>query len=655
MENEAENGQPQRDASGPSLSCFGCRNKKLKCDRIWPRCGRCLRLGEACIFPGSRQSQVGKRKKVRDLEAKLNQLEGQIKNLKDATVAEHLQLGDQHNLAQSMSPVDGLQSATPEGNVHADEIHIHLDASPSNELISLGLFEQLPSPQLMEALTEIFFDKLYHASPMLHRTRYTASLFLPPHMNPPMCLQYIVMALAASTDETYRHLATPFYQRARAYAEADEMRGEGEHTTLAHAQCWTLIANFEAQSLMFPRSSTSLCRSIRIAQMLNLHRLDHKDHFACQTLMPPKDWSELEERRRTWWVIFCSDRLASGATGWPALINERDILTLLPGSEEAFINNQEEQTSSLTSALRQQGPEYSTFAGRVLVSHLFHRTLELTSESFPEGTCEDIKTSTYWKRQTAIDNDLATMLMFLPSGLQLPRNVRSQNAVFINIITHTAIISLHRAGLGKARAGHLKLPEYLTRQSQDRLLPAAEEILSIIRMINDVKVAFKNPLMVFAAYMAALVFLDDFVIEHSCQSESSLDFLLNILAALGKTNPVTRSLAIQLAMDMKRSGFDSSVMERIRELPLTPVLVPLLTRTVSDSSNMLFCLLKTYNDTQPTTTMLFNSEQLFSEEMPPEANETTLPFHNPATETEHFRMGSLSEPTLHFSPEIMFQ
>jgi hypothetical protein len=43
-------------------------------------------------------------------------------------------------------------------------------------------------------------------------------------MCPPMCLQYIIMALAANTTKTYNHLAMPFYQRARVYAESDGMR-----------------------------------------------------------------------------------------------------------------------------------------------------------------------------------------------------------------------------------------------------------------------------------------------------------------------------------------------------------------------------------------------------------------------------------------------
>jgi hypothetical protein len=59
---------------------------------------------------------------------------------------------------------------------------------------------------------------------MLHQGSFTASLHLPPHMRPPMCLQYIVLATGATTDAAYRHLAEPFFQRARVYAEADELK-----------------------------------------------------------------------------------------------------------------------------------------------------------------------------------------------------------------------------------------------------------------------------------------------------------------------------------------------------------------------------------------------------------------------------------------------
>ena len=76
---------------------------------------------------------------------------------------------------------------------------------------------------------------------------------------------------------------------------------------------------------MFSLASVSLARSLRIAQMLDLHRLDQEPRLLPLALPPARDWSEMEERRRTWWVIFCSDRFVSATTGWPALILENDV------------------------------------------------------------------------------------------------------------------------------------------------------------------------------------------------------------------------------------------------------------------------------------------------------------------------------------------
>ncbi|RSL64930.1 hypothetical protein CEP54_004469 [Fusarium duplospermum] len=63
------------------LSCTPCRQKKLKCDRVLPQCGRCARAGEECSFPTSRKVNKGKRKQVRELEEKLVQLEDRIQTL----------------------------------------------------------------------------------------------------------------------------------------------------------------------------------------------------------------------------------------------------------------------------------------------------------------------------------------------------------------------------------------------------------------------------------------------------------------------------------------------------------------------------------------------------------------------------------------------
>lgn len=86
--------------------------------------------------------------------------------------------------------------------------------------------------------------------------------------------------------------------------------------------------------MWYSRASTSLGRSVRIAQMLNLHQLDRKALQARSILAPARDWTETEERRRTWWVVFCIDRFVCGATGWPALVNDRDVRTFNPTMEQ---------------------------------------------------------------------------------------------------------------------------------------------------------------------------------------------------------------------------------------------------------------------------------------------------------------------------------
>ena len=105
--------------------------------------------------------------------------------------------------------------------------------------------------------------------------------------------------------------------------------------TIGHAQYWALAAAFECQHTLFSRSATSLSQGTRIAQMLGLHEIDRQDKCFQSILPPPKDFSELDGIRRTWWVVFCLDRLVAGLTGWPVMINERhvrarSILTISP-------------------------------------------------------------------------------------------------------------------------------------------------------------------------------------------------------------------------------------------------------------------------------------------------------------------------------------
>lgn len=246
----------------------------------------------------------------------------------------------QHGNGVSPGEMPNMQAGSADNSSGSDQF--------SWEMIGLGLDEPLPDQDIINELlvllfaracfqvltvpscrTQLYFDKFNVVVPMIHRPRFLAAMNLAPHMRPPICLRYIMWTLAASTSEKYSSLQEHFYYRARKYIQMDEMKGHGESMlTLAHCQAWALICSYEFKSMYFPRAWISAGRAVRMAQMMNLHKLDGSGLDVKQCLAPPRDWVEREERRRTFWMCFNVDRYASIGTGWPMTIDEQDVWSL---------------------------------------------------------------------------------------------------------------------------------------------------------------------------------------------------------------------------------------------------------------------------------------------------------------------------------------
>ncbi|KAL9487805.1 hypothetical protein ACSS6W_000082 [Trichoderma asperelloides] len=574
------------------MSCMSCREQKLKCDRSQPRCSRCARRDDKCTYPTSRRRQVGPRRTIPELETRLANIESIVQSSRDDRLGRTLDNDDVIASFPDEDTHDAVENTDSPLDCEAKT------ASSTLQSVRMSPFGQVPYGGLLDDLAKIYFDKLHYGAPMLHRSRFI-SQNLPHNLRPPMYLRYVIAALAASIVENYRNVALTLYRQARLCIEEEELKDfRPQPVTLAQAQFWCLISNFEAQQTFFSRASTSLSRCLRIAQMLRLHQLDAVDGQLPPGVSETKNWSELEEARRTWWVIFCSDRFVSGSTGWPALINDDDISTLLPASEEAFESGVAESTGLLGDVLQQGCKKYSSFAGRVLVAHLFYQSAKHVSGHLSDEHSADIRNGSFWTRHTMIDNDLATLLMRLPEDLRLPGNLQCQNALFTNIMIHTAIICLNRAAIRETR--RLALPSSLLNRSQARLLSAAEEIFNIFREITDMDAAFSNPLLVYCAYMASSVYLDASVAEDRRQAGFNLTYLLHIMIALSKTNVIAKSLAIQIAEDMKNIGLDSSAIETVAQPSMAPALVPLFTNCKT-SSMILFCFAQNHSGRQNGT------------------------------------------------------
>ncbi|KAL8994199.1 MAG: hypothetical protein Q9188_007134, partial [Gyalolechia gomerana] len=572
------------------VACAICRKRKLKCDGGRPKCGTCARLGHNCAYDEVRRKSGPKRGYVKELEARLAQVETQLKTKtkqKNPPTSVELILPQDQQVhtpstdhATTNSSGDGDKTIYPMGisgpatdlfgNVAVQNDNstamsmlpdLNNSANPLDddmtwEMIGLGLEEPLPTQEAIDELHDIFFKSIHPSIPIIHQYRYRAAMGLSPHMRPPVCLCYAVWCLASNLSGRYRSHQDIFYRRARRYAELDEMKGLGESfVTIAHAQCWVLIATYEFQMMYFPRAWASAGRAVRLVLMMGLNRLDGTGLNVKQVLAPPRDWTEREERRRTFWMTYCCDRYASMGTGWPVSMDERDIMTNLPANEDNFDRSIQEDTASLSASTTPEGAaKMSPFGGVIYMAHVFGKNLNHLHRPGTDDKDDDLQ-GEFWRRHRQLDNTLLKTSLSLPPHLRLPTGIRNPNCVFLNMCIHTSTICLHQAALSKAEMK--KLPPSISEQSSTRCLLAATEVANIVRLISHLDCQGMNPFIAFCLYVAARVFIH--VLKknpNETEIRSSLELFLAALQQFKTTNPLAESFLIQLGLDLRGTGMN---------------------------------------------------------------------------------------------------
>ncbi|KAK4192644.1 fungal-specific transcription factor domain-containing protein [Podospora australis] len=572
------------------LACMICRKRKLKCDGLKPSCSTCSRLGHTCAYDEVRRKSGPKRGYVKALEERLKQVETMLKsqdiastspdgskgmsipveggaNQQQATLNQRAAAAGNFNVGDSTIRIAGgrdwnFNAESPSGqiddfNFNSNVTSMGMGGVDNNftwEMIGLGLEEPLPPQETIDELHQIYFEKIHPSVPMIHKFRYLAAMNLAPAQRPPVCLRYAMWTLACSVTEKYQNLKDLFYQRARKYVEADYIKGYGEHIiSVAHAQTHVLLSSYEFKWMYFPRAWMSTGSAVRLCQMIGLHRLDGSGLDVKQCLPPSRDWTEREERRRTFWMAFCQDRYASIGTGWPMTIDEKDILTNLPCSEEAFELSRPEQTPKLSDAMSPQGAgKLSPFGGIILLACLFGRNLVHLHRPDADDRDHDLN-GEFWKRHRQMDNILLNTSLCLPSRLKLPNGLTNPNIVFMNMCIHTSTICLHQAAIFKADKN--RLPSSVSSESKVRCITSANEIASIMRMISHLDLSAMNPFISFCLYVSARVFVQYLKSRpDDGQTADSLRFLLAAMNALKKRNPLTESFLVQLDVDLEALG-----------------------------------------------------------------------------------------------------
>ena len=544
------------------IACVLCRKRKLRCDGVRPSCGTCSRLSHDCSYDEVRKKSGPKRGYVKQLENRLAQVEELLKSNKDDTGPY-----DMDNVTFS-----GLKSNS---HVTHNVIPPMPNIRPANEMVAMGMEESLPPQDTIDDLNRLYFEKVHPVASMIHPGRFHAAMTLAPKARPRLCLRYAMWATVASVVDKYADLQEHFYKRARKYVELDEMTGHGEDMiSVQHVQTWYLLGILEFKMTFFPRAWMSTGRACRLALMMGLHRVDGAGMDVKQCLPSPRDWVEKEERRRTFWQCFSSDRFASIGTGWPMVIDERDIHTVLPVDEEAFQNSRETLSITLDKALEPGGATGISSAGGVAVmAAMFGRNLVHLHRGTPDDNERSLN-GKFWLRHRSLDTTLLNIALSLPDHLRMPSGINDQNAIFTNLCIHTSTICLHQAAIFKADTH--KLPSNVSAECKIRCITAAAEIASVMRMIshtdmttvsrdrNRAKIAKltflqANPFSSFCLYVAARVFVQYLKSRPTDNNvKSSLHFLLTAMQALRRKNLLTESLLIQLDIDLQGAGLEES-------------------------------------------------------------------------------------------------
>lgn len=381
-----------------SLSCDECRRRKLKCDRVRPQCGTCALSESECVFPGDSRKRGPKKGQLQALRARIRTLEQQLAakdatwnmtyDFQDSTAAEPDEFSQciQPNvnvfepesmetlifgIASSTSwPKNGMTPLDPALGAESHDSHI------SSTLSSLSL-----SALVQADLEQLFFDRVYQSAPIIHKARYITLMEQEDPLPACVCLRLAIRTSAAAFSARYHDIGERLYLETLQSLESLE---SNEHTLpwgakniqIEHIQSWLLLAVYEHMRMDKSQASSATSRALRLVQRCRLGDLDASDCLiqvgSHTTTATEEDFAVMEEKRRTFWLAFCFDRLLNTRDDLNWALPEEMIRMRVPASEASFQHSQDTNMPLLSEVMGEGNDDsLSPFATCVALMALY--------------------------------------------------------------------------------------------------------------------------------------------------------------------------------------------------------------------------------------------------------------------------------------------
>ncbi|KAM0786648.1 hypothetical protein ACM66B_002097 [Microbotryomycetes sp. NB124-2] len=345
------------------------------------------------------------------------------------------------------------------------------------EILYPGWPRDLPSPDLVTRLINVYFSRTHATSGMINGQKFLADMALPPTNSgfPHPCLIHAMLATATrmvSADffgfeqRYWGSEATPAdYHAKRARAHVEEAIAGGKRLFQV-LQATIMLCMYSYSTARFVEVWLGCGLATRIATPLGVNHLKPASESSGgflsamrkPNLLPPTDdQEELHSRAVTFWLAFMADRFSSASTGWATSLDETDISTILPSSTGVYsLGNTE--TSILSPRhphfLISHPPEHiQGFQLNIKAVILFGRVVNYlhrvpTSTAWKVGNPKmreppmDLRMTPEFKQ---LDADAVSFRLSLPREYAniTPRVTDDNRTCLIFALPHTATIMLH--------------------------------------------------------------------------------------------------------------------------------------------------------------------------------------------------------------------
>lgn len=308
----------QGPVSYSQLACEPCRKGKRRCDRVLPSCELCSRKGVECVYLSRRRSRQTRRKPIQTRSESRLAAAATPNNVSSSSV----------NVSRSDSRVDGQgsHSSTPFVSLEVPSTSENTTSATALYFIAPHIFQQaqLELPQIhlsipakltpfqndssrIRSIASNFFDSIHWWMPVISKRGFFAHLLNPlSQRRSGLNLLIICMQLCCEPDlgsATGTHDAKTLYNNAKRLHF--EMEASGVFS-LRLLQAGILIALYELGQAIYPAAYLTVGSCARYATAIGVDQL--RDDDTLSGYGNSRTLSEVEERRRAWWIILFLDR-----------------------------------------------------------------------------------------------------------------------------------------------------------------------------------------------------------------------------------------------------------------------------------------------------------------------------------------------------------